>query len=183
MKYITVYIIMCYVFTIGQSTCTHSFEEADRCQNAFHKIWDFSSAELRAQSNMPAKAPQGHLLVTMRNMQNDHASVELKRVDCIELAIQALINDDDFKLNRATCVHHKLGLFAEVFRLLCSTMHHSHHPYSIWHPIDYYIQACQRADAKIVTDRLGRQLDQTIHEFKTTNCVDMFQRQLALLFG
>ena len=63
---------------------------------------------------MPKKAPPGHLLVNQKNSQNDHAGVELKRVDCIEDAIQALIDDEDFKLNRATCTHHKLGLFAHV---------------------------------------------------------------------
>ena len=141
---------------IGQTTADHSFEEADKCQQAFHLLWDRTEAELRARGAMPDKAPNGRLLVNMYNSQNDHAAVELKRVDCIELAIRALLNDDTFEMNRASCGHHKIGLIAE---------------------------ACQRVDSKIGESAFGVVTDKNIREFRTKNPIDMFQRQLSLLFG
>ena len=70
--------------------------EADKCQQAFHLLWDRTASELRDQdqASIPQKTPDGHLLVNCHNAQNDHVGVELKRVDCIELAIRALLNDD-----------------------------------------------------------------------------------------
>lgn len=105
---------------------------------------------------MPRKAPDGHLLVNMYNSTNDHAKVELTRVDCIELAIQELLEDETFKINLGTCGHHKIGLIAE---------------------------ACQRADCQIGESVFGKEPDKRIREFKTKNPIDMLQRELSLLFG
>ena len=145
-----------FLHNVGKTTCDHSFAEADKCQEAYHYLWDAAAAELRDQNAMPKKAPAGHLLVNMYNSQNDHAKVELTRVDCIELAIQSLLEDDTFEMNRATCTHHKIGLIAE---------------------------ACQKADAVLGNALFGEVVDKEIREFKSKNPIDMFQRQLALLFG
>lgn len=130
--------------------------EADKCQQAYHLLWDRVPVALREQATMPNKVPDGHLLVNAHNAQNDHAKVELKRVDCIEIAIRKLLDDDTFEINRMTCGHHKIGIIAE---------------------------ACQRADSQIGESVFGSVTDKKIREFKTKNPIDMFQRQLALLFG
>ena len=46
-----------------------------------------------------------------------------------------------------------------------------------------FSQKAQRADHEVLTERLGARRDAGIREFAATNVVDMFQRQLALLFG
>ena len=96
------------------------------------------------------------LLSKLKNAVNDHAPGEFKRVGCIETAIRVLIDDPDFKLNQGECAHHKLGLIASAIEKACH---------------------------KVMTDRLGEELDSSIGEFKSNNIVTMFQRQLALLFG
>ena len=140
----------------GKTTADHTFSQINLCQDAFTLLWDHTPAELRAEACMPRKAPDRHLLTKVRNLQNDHAGNELKRGDYMELGIRQLIGDDDFTLNRGTCTHHKLGLFASF---------------------------AQAVDNKLVVERIGDQLDKEIREFSTNNVVDMFQRQLALLFG
>ena len=85
-----------------------TFDHVDLCQDAFHLFND----TCEYKTNMSDKAPVGHLLCTTANAQNDHAPVELKRVDCLEGGIRRLLNDATFTLNRATCTHHKLGLIA-----------------------------------------------------------------------
>ena len=105
---------------------------------------------------MPAKAPDHHLLTKVRNLQNDHAGNELKRGDYMELGIRELLGDNNFTLNRGTCTHHKMEMFAS---------------------------AAQKVDNKIVVEKVGTQLDKSIREFSTNNVVDMFQRQPTLLFG
>ena len=140
----------------GKTTADHTFCQIDLCQDAFSLLWDRTSAELRAEACMPCKAPDRRLIVNIKNTQNDHAGNELKRVDYMEMGIRALLEDDSFTLNRGTCTHHKIGLFAAF---------------------------AQQVDNKLVVDKVGDQLDAKIREFSTTNVVDMFQRQLALLFG
>lgn len=141
---------------VGKTTCDHSFAEADKCQEVYHYLWGATAAELRDQNAMSKKAPAGHLLVNIYNSKNDHVKVELKRVDCIELAIQALLEDDTLEMNRATCTHHKISLIAEV---------------------------CQKANAVLGNALFGEATDKEIREFKSKNPIVMFQRQLTLLFG
>ena len=140
----------------GKTTQQHTFKQVDLCQDAFAMVWDRTSVELRHQSSMPEKAPAGRLLCGLKNTQNDHASVELKRVDEIELAIRGLLDDPDFTLNRAGCTHHQIGLFAT---------------------------AVQKVDSNLLIAKVGAALDTHIKEFKTDNVIDMAQRQLALLFS
>ena len=130
--------------------------QVDSCALIGATLCDVAAAELRDQNAVSKKAPADHLLVNMHNSQNDHAKVELTRVDCIEQAIRALLEDDTFEMNRATCTHHKIGLIAE---------------------------ACQEADAGLGKILFGEVTDKEIREFKTKNPIDMFQRQLTLLFG
>ena len=72
------------------------------------------------------------------------------------MAIQKLLGDPNFTLNRGECGHHQIGLFAT---------------------------AVQKVDSDLFVSRVGRDLDKHINEFKTDNVIDMAQRQLALLFG
>ena len=68
---------------------------------------------------MPNPAPAGKLMCGVRNSQNDHAAVEGKRVDCLEAALRVKMDDPTFVLNRATCAHHKIGLFATGVQKAC----------------------------------------------------------------
>ena len=63
-----------------------------------------------------------------------------------------LINDPDFTLNRGECGHHKLGLL---------------------------VAKIQKACHNIMVEILGADADASIGEFKTSNMLDMFQRQLT----
>lgn len=89
-------------------------------------------------------------------MSVDHAAGEHKRVDCLEASIRILMGDPEFQLGRADCFHHKAGLIAN---------------------------AAQKADAGVVVTKVGTDLDKRIREFKSTNIMDMFQRQIALVFS
>ena len=140
----------------GKTTQVHTFHQVDLCQDAFDLVYDKAKSELRRQANMPEKAPAGRLLCGVKNTMNDRASVEKKRVNEIEAAIQILLGDPDFTLNRGECGHHQIGLFAN---------------------------AVQTVDHKLIVDRVGRDVDKRINEFKSDNAVDTAQRQLALLFG
>ena len=86
----------------------------------------------------------------------DHAEVEKKRVGCVEMAIRNLMGDPEFTLSRTECFHHKGGLIAS---------------------------AAQEADNTVVLAKVGADLDQRIKEFKSSNVMDMFQRQIALVFS
>ena len=137
----------------GQTTADCTFQHTDLCQDTFHIFYDLS----KDLTNVSPKAPAGHLLVKCANSQNDHAGVELKRVGYIELEIRALLDDDDYTINRATCTHHKLGFIAE--------------------------EAVGKCAQNILEGLVGDEKDKRIKEFSSNNMVDMFQRQLALLFG
>ena len=82
--------------------------------------------------------------------------MEKKRVGCLEESIRTLLGQPEFKLQRALCFHHKGGLFAG---------------------------AAQDADVKVVTARIGTELDKNIKEFRSSNIMDQFQRQIALVFS
>ena len=41
-------------------------------------------------TDMPRRVPDGMLLTNLKNTNNDHASVECKRVDCLEASIRTL---------------------------------------------------------------------------------------------
>lgn len=75
---------------------------------------------------------------------------------CLELSIRVLMGDPHFELIKTECFHHKGGLFAT---------------------------AAQKADVKVVEDKIGTDLDKRIREFKASNVMDMFQRQIALVFS
>ena len=62
----------------------------------------------------------------------------------------------DFTLSRTECFHHKGGLIAS---------------------------AAQEADNTVILAKVGADLDQRIKEFKSSNVMDMFQRQIALVFS
>lgn len=66
------------------------------------------------------------------------------------------MGDPEFELMRADCFHHKGGLIAN---------------------------AAQRADNEVIVRKVGEDLDEQIKEFKTANIIDMFQRQIALVFS
>ena len=140
----------------GKTTQVHTFKQIDLCQDAYRIVYNFASAELRREAHMPEQAPAGRLLCTVKNFQNDRASVEIKRVDEIENAIRTLLGDPNLTLNRSKCGHHQIGLFAT---------------------------AVQKVDSNLLVARVGADLDRRINEFKTDNPIDMTQRQLALLFG
>ena len=82
--------------------------------------------------------------------------MEKKRVRCLEESIRTLLGQPEFKLHQALCFHHKGGLFAS---------------------------AAQDADVKIVTTKIGTELDKSIKEFRSSNIIDQFQRQIALVFS
>ena len=146
----------------GKTTVRHTFEQSDHMQKAYKILFDKVTLtvekfglEMAVLDAMPQPAPDGHLLANLKNANNDHAGVECTRVNWLELAIRIMIGDEDFTLNRAKCAHHKLGLLAAKIQ-----------------------KACHNTMVEI----LGADTDVTIGEFKTSNMIDMFQRQLALLF-
>ena len=147
----------------GQTTTDHTFQQSDLMQDAYKLLFDKVvravkklDIEQTVLDAMPKPAPHGRLLANLKNTNNDHAGVEKTRVNCLEAAIRLLIDDPDFTLNRASCAHHKLGLLAEKIQKACHTT---------------------------MVSILGADADTHIGEFKTSNIIDMFQRQLALLFG
>ena len=75
---------------------------------------------------------------------------------CVAGALRELMDDPTLELNRATCAHHKIGLIAT---------------------------AAQRYDHGWLQEHLGEGRDNKIREFRAKNMMDMFQRQLSLLFG
>ena len=86
----------------------------------------------------------------------DHAVGEHKRVECLQVSIRALMGDPQFELTRADCFHHKGGLIAN---------------------------AAQRADNGVIVNKVATKLDQQIKQFKASNAMSMFQRQIVLVFS
>ena len=94
----------------GQSTCDHTILQVDLCQEAYGLLYEHVTEHDRALlEHLVTPAPNGTLLVSVKNTQNDHAAGELRRVDCLELALRVLLDDPTLELNRATCGHHKIG--------------------------------------------------------------------------
>ena len=46
-----------------------------------------------------------------------------------------------------------------------------------------FASAAQDADVKVVTTKIGTELDKNIKEFRSSNIMDQFQRQIALVFS
>ena len=94
----------------GQSTCDHTIMQVDLCQEAYGLLYKRTGELFRPLlEHLVAPAPNGMLLVSVKNTQNDHAAGELRRVDCLEGALRTLLDDPTFEVNRATCGHHKIG--------------------------------------------------------------------------
>jgi len=91
----------------GQTTTDHTFTQSQLCQDAYGHLFDVTNKKLSVDvyARMPRPAPHGHLLCNLKNSNNDHAGVELKRVDCVEAAIRLLTGNPAFTFNRATCDH------------------------------------------------------------------------------
>ena len=137
----------------GATTNNHLWEQMDLCQAAYNLVWNECIMD---RTGMPEPAPDGHLLTIATCAQNDNAGVEKKRVSCLEASIRVALDDPEFEILRAGCGHHKVGIIAN---------------------------ATQKADNKVVVSKIGEDVDTRIREFKTSNVVDMFQRQCALVFA
>ncbi len=137
----------------GATTNNHLWEQMDLCQGAYNAVWNECIMDRTA---MPRPAPDGHLLTIATCSQNDNAGNEKVRVSCLEASIRVALGDPDYEILKAGCGHHKVGLIAN---------------------------AAQKYDNKVVVDKIGKGLDTKIREFKTSNVVDMFQRQCALVFA
>ena len=131
----------------GATTNDHLWEQMDLCQSAYNIVWNECIMD---RTGMPRPAPDGLLLTIVTYAQNDNAGVEKKRVCCLEASIRVALNDPEFEILAAECGHHKGGL-------ICN--------------------AAQKADNKVIVSKIGEAADTRIREFKTSNVVDMFQRQ------
>ena len=151
------------------------------CQDAYQLLHDSCSAD---RTGLPPPAPRGHLLTTITGSQSDHAAVEHKRVDCLVKSIRILTGDEDFDILRSDCFHHKGGLFAAAAQNADSKVRfltHVHTHGGIHNKC--YNSRTHTLTLQIVQNKIGEDLDTSIREFKTSNILDQFQRQLALVFS
>lgn len=125
-------------------------------------------------------APRGHLLTTITGSQSDHAGVEHKRVDCLVISIRILTGDEDFDILRSDCFHHKGGLFAVAAQNADSKVRFLTHAHTV---VYTHNSRLHTLTLQVVQNKIGQDLDTSIREFKTSNILDQFQRQLALVFS
>ena len=148
------------------------------CQDAYQLLHDSCSAD---RTGLPPPAPRGHLLTTITGSQNDHAGVEHKRVDCLVISIRILTGNEDFDILRSDCFHHKGGLFAVAAQNADSKVRFLTHTHTVVCTHNSRLHTLTLL--QVVQNKIGQDLDTSIREFKTSNILDQFQRQLALVFS